>query len=483
MDTLKLTPERILLISLTFLTSLFDKPKPTPECHLQWWKDCCSDDPYVALAAPRGHAKSTAITFEYAFCSLLLREHDYIILVSNTQPQAQGFLALMERAIREIPTLGEFGIKPKLLKQNQGEIIGEFVDGKRFCVRAIGFDQQIRGLWWEGKRPNLVVCDDIEDKETVNSDLARKKSINEFMTNFIPALADDGKLRVVGTILHQDSILSNLLEDPLWTGKRYRAHNEDFTQILWPEKFSAKRLRAIKESFRRRGESDGYAQEYLNEAIDTSQAFFRASDLQLYKPKDIDRLNLTKYIVVDAATTEEKQNDPCAVGVFGVDHTGNIYLMDAVLSRMESPDLIDLIFDLVVAHKPEEVIMENGVISRAIGPFIYNAMQERNSFFVLEGITPDRSKTSRATSIRALTRAKKVFFNEEIDCLDDWLLQLKQFPKAKHDDAADVMAYIGLWLERLDPGKSEEEIDEEEYYDRAAEYFDSVDGRDEETGY
>jgi len=36
------------------LSERFDEPAPTPECHIQWWKLCCSENPFVAVAAPRG---------------------------------------------------------------------------------------------------------------------------------------------------------------------------------------------------------------------------------------------------------------------------------------------------------------------------------------------------------------------------------------------------------------------------------------------
>ena len=37
-----------------FLKARYDNPQPTPAFHHNLWEECCSDDPYVALAAPRG---------------------------------------------------------------------------------------------------------------------------------------------------------------------------------------------------------------------------------------------------------------------------------------------------------------------------------------------------------------------------------------------------------------------------------------------
>jgi hypothetical protein len=58
----------------------FDQPVATPDCHLEWWDLCCSEDKNIAIAAPRKHAKSTAITFSYVLAAALFREHQFIII-------------------------------------------------------------------------------------------------------------------------------------------------------------------------------------------------------------------------------------------------------------------------------------------------------------------------------------------------------------------------------------------------------------------
>ena len=36
------------------LSKRYDNAVPTPRCHIEWWELCCSKDPLVAIAAPRG---------------------------------------------------------------------------------------------------------------------------------------------------------------------------------------------------------------------------------------------------------------------------------------------------------------------------------------------------------------------------------------------------------------------------------------------
>ena len=428
---------------------------------------------------------STAVTFCYVLVMLMLRKADYIIIVSNTAEQSSGFVAMISRAIRELPELREFGIRTKLIKSNETEIIGEFVDSKRFCVRIRGVGSQVRGLLFEGRRPNLIVCDDLEDKETVMSDEARRKAYSTFLADIVPAISTYGLIRVVGTILHEDSILSNLLDDPLWVTGRYAAHNEDFSEILWPERFTEAKLRALQASWVANGRADEYANEYLSLALSSTHSYFKPTDIRLFDMAELGRTHLVKYIIIDPASSDSSANDFAALGVIGVSHSGAVYILDAALEKLESPDLIDLIFALEKEYKPREIIMESGALKNVLGPFIYKKMRMDRQYFVLSGIAPSRSKTARATSIRAMMRAGKVFLNKDIECLPAWQQQILQFPRGKNDDAVDVMAYIGLYLESIVDGKSDESQDEEYERSDLMDYLDASGyaDRDPETGY
>ena len=55
----------------------FDGSKAIPDFHEEMWELCCSDARYVAIAAPRGHAKSTSITLSYTLASFLFRERSF----------------------------------------------------------------------------------------------------------------------------------------------------------------------------------------------------------------------------------------------------------------------------------------------------------------------------------------------------------------------------------------------------------------------
>ncbi len=60
-----------------------------------------------------------------------------------------------------------------------------------------------------------------------------------------------------------------------WKSVKYKAHNEDYSTILWSAKFPKQHWLDLKADFARQGLLDVYGQEYLNDPIDESTAFFQ----------------------------------------------------------------------------------------------------------------------------------------------------------------------------------------------------------------
>ncbi len=174
----------------TLLLSRFDSPKPIPPLHKELWELCTSEDKQVAIAAPRGFAKSTAITHAYVLAMVLFRQRDYVLIVSDTEGQAVQFLGDIKKELVENDLLREtFGItltRGKLTKDTESVAICTFDDGKQFRIEVKGSEQKVRGLKWRNKRPNLIVCDDLENDEIVLNEERRLKFRQWFNNALIP---------------------------------------------------------------------------------------------------------------------------------------------------------------------------------------------------------------------------------------------------------------------------------------------------------
>jgi len=58
-----------------------------------------------------------------------------------------------------------------------------------------------------------------------------------------------------------------------------------------------------------------------------------------------------------------------------------------------------------------------------------------------------------------------------------------RFPRDVHDDQVDALAWIGLTLDQVIPGLSQEELEDEEYEQEFGSFFGGSGGRSAVTGY
>ena len=461
---------------------------PSPSCHREWWELCCSRERYVAIAAPRNHAKSTAITFAYTLAATLFRERRFALIVSDTESQAVNFLGLIKQELSENQDLIKlFGLKLDdkqrvvFAKESENDLIVEFADGHKFRIIAKGSEQKLRGLLWNGLRPDLIVCDDMENDEIVMNQDRRRKFQRWFYGALLPCRAQNGIVRYVGTILHMDSMLENLMpvgsdkqtiqdglkqyttKRTLWKSVKYRAHNDDFSLILWPERWPEEKLRAERAEYIRQGLSDVYSQEYLNIPIDESVAYFKKVDF-LPITEDDKKQTLNYYITVDLAISEKQTADYSVFLIAGVDEDRRIQVRNIIRERLDGKEIVDTLLALADLYKPLAVGIEEGQISKAIGPFLYEKMIESNIFPSLVTLKAmGKDKLARSRSIQARMRAKSVKFDKGADWYQAFEDECSRFPRDKHDDQVDAFAYLGIMLDKLIEAPTKEEQFEEEY--------------------
>ena len=189
---MKLTADLIYGFATSLLSERFDNVKPTPNFHRELWEYCSSDNQLVAIAAPRGHAKSTAVTHSYTLASVLFRQADFVVIISDTELQAIQFLNDIKMELYENQKLRGLFKVSEVYKDAEREIrfkIGTDNHQVRIMVRgASGGSGSVRGFKWRGKRPNLIICDDMENDEAVSNEERRAKFRNWFYGALIPAL-------------------------------------------------------------------------------------------------------------------------------------------------------------------------------------------------------------------------------------------------------------------------------------------------------
>lgn len=257
----------------------------------------------AAYAYPRGHGKTTIlllglamrVIYEWRSMPHFENRPPFILIVSDSIGQArdraldirdqiEGNGALRARYGPQAPPTG-----------SRTEADDEVVEGRTFKwtetdfttrdgvrVMAVGSGSKVRGLLRSGRRPTLILCDDLENDKHVETREQRRK-LRHWLTKALIPTGIEGRVLtlVLGTILHADSLLARLIsrEDfPGWLKRRYAAQVNDAglpdpegVHVLWPEEWPLERLQRR----RRKIGSIAYAQEYLNQPIDDDTTLFR----------------------------------------------------------------------------------------------------------------------------------------------------------------------------------------------------------------
>lgn len=269
----------------------------------------------LAIAAPRGHAKSTVVSLGYVLWCIVYQVENHILLLSDTADQAASLLSYVKHELEtNVDLRADFpqacAVPPVHARPARWRK-GDIITGNGVKVTALGVDSKVRGRRHNQHRPGLIIVDDAENDESVRNPEQRQRLSEWFDRAVLKAGTAETNTIVMGTIFHYASLLARLTDperSPGWTGLVYRAVEvfADRTD-LWD-----------------RWESVYAGREEIEGASGpvAAQAFYEANEQAMLEgsrvlwPAREDYLALMKLRLCDgrASFDSEKQNQPGATG-------------------------------------------------------------------------------------------------------------------------------------------------------------------------
>ena len=427
----------------------------------------------IVEAAPRGNAKSSIVSLIFPIWCVVFNKKKFIILISDTASQANEFLGNIR---------SEFENNDRL-REDFGELVGEqwrnddITTKTDIRILALGARKKIRGRRHRSQRPDLIICDDLEnDENTVNPE-QRKKNENWFFKAVSKAGDETTDIVVVGTIIHYDSLLSKLLSNPLYKSKKWQAV-QDFspsskwqeweemylrmtekeknqstnpakqffldnqeemlsgTRVLWPDGQPYYRLMEIRLT---EGPAS-FDSEYQNNPINPEDCLFQEEWFKF--------IELSEYVEIigacDPSMGKTAMADYSAIIFLGRTKEGFLDVLIADIARRHPDKIIDDIIQnaasITQTHK-EAPLRAFGVESVQFQEYFKDRLdvESRKRGFYLPVISTENQNTKKEIRIQTLQPLVKngtIRFQKNQRLL---LEQLKYYPLADHDDGPDAL--------------------------------------------
>tara|TARA_R110002020_G_scaffold58750_5_gene161004 strand:+ start:11932 stop:13446 length:1515 start_codon:yes stop_codon:yes gene_type:complete len=422
-------------------------------------------DKRICIILPRGHGKSTlakaALMHKLYFNPTGKKE--FIAWVAEEQSQATDHIKYIQNHIEINPALNYYFGDLQGSKWTEKE----FTTSKGDRIIAKGTSQRLRGRSQLGLRYTNIILDDFESELNTKTPDRRREIKEWVMSTVEPALENsaenEGSVWLIGTIVHFDSFLQGIYDgynDAKKQGRKYAwqviYHKAIDNGIpLWPSYFSAEKLDDIRRRFQDVGLTHKFAQEYLNEARDLTNAKFKVDRLTNYNGEFVsngnfayivdskDAIPVNIYIGVDLAYEANENSDFQVIMVVGIDSDKNVYIVDYFRERVPLYEMPNEILNYAKEYSPVkranvELVGAQGIIKDAVNQL--SGTERKLMPGLAKGVRPPSGikKEDRLESLVApiVNRGKMYIKRKHQDLVDEMF----QFPKGKNDDLLD-----GIW--------------------------------------
>lgn len=429
-----------------------------------------------AVAAPRGHAKSTNLTFKGTMHSTLYGYKHYPIIISDSSEQAEGFLDNIRVEFEEnTAILEDFGaLAGSVWRSNV------LLTKTNIKIEAIGSGKKIRGRKHRNWRPDLIILDDVENDENVRTPEQRKK-LKDWFDKAVSKCGDDyTDIIYIGTLLHYDSLLAKTLSNPAYRSIKYKAvirfsqaddlwqqwesiftdlsnddresealaffqaHKEamlEGTQVLWEEKLSYYDLMVMRVS---EGEAS-FNSEEQNEPINPDDCLFMEEWFDYYNEAEVNFGDpaFDFFGFIDPSLGKTKRSDFSAIVTLAKHRSsGYMYVVDADIERRH-PDRI--IADVLAkerwlranfGHGYRKLGAETNQFQWFLKEELAKASAKAGLYLPIEEVQQTSDKVMRVQTLQPDVKNKYIKFNRRHKRL---LEQLTQFPMGAHDDGPDAL--------------------------------------------
>lgn len=169
-----------------------------------------------AFGIPRGFAKTTVMKI-YCLWVILFTSIEFILVVSANEDKAIEFISDVCDFLDNPNIVELFGNWRGMLETDTKEKKKFKFMGKNVILQAIGAGTSVRGINIKNKRPQLIICEDIQERETALSPTLNEAFIKWFLGTLLK-IRDPKRAQVVyiGNMYCENCLLDKLRKSAEW---------------------------------------------------------------------------------------------------------------------------------------------------------------------------------------------------------------------------------------------------------------------------
>lgn len=402
---------------------------------------------HAVITAFRGSGKSTIMTFSYPLWSILGKQQKkFILILGHTIYQARIYMKNIKEEL-ESNDLLRADLGP-FREENEWQAHSIVIPKYNARITCASYEQGIRGLRHRQYRPDLIICDDVEDLESVKTQESRDKTHTWLTGDVIPAGDQNTRVIIIGNLLHEDCLLMRLkksMEDGQFNGI-YREYPfiDKNGNVLWQSKFPNQET--IDAEKRKIGNEIAWLREYMLEIVAEEGRVVRLEWIKYYGilPDIDDEKNQYRYSAtgIDLAAAQNEAAKFTAMVSARVYNWGNnieIYILpDPINERLEFPEQIE-------KAKQISKSLGNGcpttlyIEKAGCQEFIVQQLQKEN-YPAIGVTTAGQDKRARLSVISPLIKNGNVFFPK--NGAEKLIQQIVNFGIEKYNDLMDAFSML-----------------------------------------
>lgn len=406
----------------------------------------------------RGGAKTTLFARLLTLWAIAKRDKRFIVIISNSLDVAQNSIELIKTEIEENQNFRvDFEIKEGDTWQS-AEIVISSKD-TLIKVKAFGAGKRIRGENFLGARPDLIILDDIENDENVESKTQRDKLYKQFTKAILKLPSRQNSkfnIIIIGTLLHYDAVLKRIKDRRDVKSFEFALVNSFPSNMeAWEELYKLERKQALREyNSNKKIYNEGYLldderldkfsimmeyfedkesflSEYQHIALSSENALFSEYSTFETIPND-----LVYYMGIDPALGKAK-GDYSAISIIGKSNqTKNFYTIYSKGFKIHPNRLIEKIIELYLSFKPLKVVVETVAFQEFFKDILKENSTKHNIFLPIVEKKNRVNKELRIDSLSPYIESGTLLINPNEHLLIEELLT---YPKSAHDDLLDSL--------------------------------------------